>query len=158
MADRPKVSFERAVSDRAVATPGVFAKQLFRFSHQIVAQTPNLFVIGIDHRLEVAFQMSPAPLQNAVLKVHPRSIAVDAAGEFDSDRRRQHDRLASRSEHEHVLQFLKIPTLNSCWLQATAVGDPGTMVNLIRECAGRRTSSESRSRTEDGFDVAFNKS
>ncbi len=45
--------------------------------------------------------MGPAPLQDFVLKVHLRPIAVDAAGKVDPQRRCQHDRFASRSQDEY---------------------------------------------------------
>ena len=101
LADRPKVSSERLMLDRSIATAGVFREQLLRFTHQIVTEAFELMVIRIDQCLKITVQMSPAPLQNSVLEIHLRPIAIDAAGEVQSNGFGQHGRFSSRTQHEH---------------------------------------------------------
>ena len=47
--------------------------------HQIVFQSLDLVVRMIDQGLDIALQMSPAPLQSLGLPIHLGSVAVDDA-------------------------------------------------------------------------------
>ena len=100
LTDGAKISFERFMSDRTVATLCVFSEQSFRVTHQVLPEAFELRVGRINQRLKIVFHVVPAPLQDLVLKGHPGAITIDAAGEFAANHFAQHDGLACGPQNE----------------------------------------------------------
>ena len=80
-ADRPHRAKPPATGECPIAIARPEAKQLACFAHQIVPQSFGLSIARVDQGLEVAFQVSPAPLQATVRPIHLGPIAGDHAGE-----------------------------------------------------------------------------
>src|SRR5262249_2706193 len=66
-----------ATRHRAIANLLPEGKQFFGRSHQIVAETFARRTGAVDQSLEIAFQVSPAPLQTAKAPIHAGAIAMD---------------------------------------------------------------------------------
>ena len=94
--------------------------------HQVVAEAFADGTGAIDQSLEVAFQMSPAPLQAAEGPVHPRPVAVDDAGKIAAEQLPGHLGGPAGAARE----------------KGEGVGDEGADPTLVRAFLGRRFIDE----------------
>ena len=117
-------TLETSPSDLAGSVPAPMLKKKSLLPHQVVSQTANLSVRRFDQLLNVAFQMSPTPLQPLAIEVHPGSITVEDDPRVITNQR--HERFprstAKNSEHsEHWCNRDPKPGLRRLFLRRRLV-------------------------------------
>ena len=83
---------------------GPMLEQLACRMPQTIAEVLCARVAAVDHRLEIAFQMGPAPLQTAQMPVHFCPIAGDDAVELLAKQLAERCRFAGGSDRKHRKQ------------------------------------------------------
>lgn len=125
-ADRFHPLAKGAAGDRPIAHFLPEGEHFLGRPHQVVAEAFADGTGAIDQSLEVAFQMSPAPLQAAEGPVHPRPVAVDNAGKIAAEQLPGHLGGPAGAARE----------------KGEGVGDEGPDPTLVRAFLGRRFIDE----------------
>src|SRR5471032_1555551 len=90
LADWLHLAAKRLPRNRAVANFFPKGKQFLGWFHQVMAKTFFGWTRVVDQRLEVAFQVCPAPLQPSEAPIHTGAVAMDDAAESGAEQVLEH--------------------------------------------------------------------